>query len=111
MNGQLGGRNSPTSFNRILSKAQFWDGRAGSLEAQAVGPIANPIEMGNTHDGVVKFLAANEVYRVQFEKVFGAAPNIDNVGKAIAAFERTIVTGSSPYDAYEPLRKFQDAFA
>jgi cytochrome c peroxidase len=111
INGQLGGRNSPTSFNRILSKAQFWDGRAGSLEAQAVGPIANPIEMGNTHDGVVKFLAANEVYRVQFEKVFGAAPNIDNVGKAIAAFERTIVTGSSPYDAYEPLRKFQDAFA
>jgi cytochrome c peroxidase len=111
INGQLGGRNSPTSLNRILSKAQFWDGRADSLEAQAVGPIANPIEMGNTHEGVVKFLTANEVYRVQFEKVFGAAPNIDNVGKAIAAFERTIVSGTSPYDAYEPLRKFEEAFA
>jgi len=111
INGQLGGRNSPTSFNRILSKAQFWDGRAGSLEAQAVGPIANPIEMGNTHDAVVKFLTSNDVYRIQFEKVFGAAPNIDNVGKAIAAFERTIVTGTSPYDAYEPLRKFEEAFA
>ena len=109
--GQLGGRNSPTSMNRILSKAQFWDGRADSLEAQAVGPIANPIEMGNTHDAVVKFLAANDGYRLQFEKVFGAAPNIDNVGKAIAAFERTIVTGSSPYDHYEPLRKFEEAFA
>lgn len=111
INGQTGGRNSPTSLNRILSKAQFWDGRAGSLEAQAVGPIANPIEMGNTHEGVVKFLTANEVYRIEFEKVFGAAPNIDNVGRAIAAFERTIVTGTSPYDAYEPLRKFEESFA
>ena len=111
INGQLGGRNSPTSMNRILSKAQFWDGRAGSLEAQAVGPIANPIEMGNTHDAVVKFLTANEGYRLQFQKVFQAEPNIDNVGKAIAAFERTIVTGTSPYDYYEPLRKFEEAFA
>ena len=108
--GQTGNRNSPTSFNRILSKAQFWDGRAGSLEAQAVGPIANPIEMGNTHDAVVKFVGANEGYRLQFAKVFGGAPNIDQVGKAIAAFERSIVTGSSPYDYYEPLRKFEEAF-
>ena len=50
VNGQEGGRNSPVSFNRIVSKAQFWDGRAGTLEEQAVGPIANPIEMGNTHE-------------------------------------------------------------
>lgn len=49
-------------------------------------------------------MMADEVYRIEFEKVFAAAPNIDNVGKAIAAFERTIVTGTSPYDAYEPLR-------
>ncbi|MBU6237166.1 MAG: c-type cytochrome [Planctomycetes bacterium] len=108
--GQTGNRNSPTSFNRILSKSQFWDGRAKSLEEQAVGPIANPIEMGNTHAAVVKFVAANEGYRIQFEKVFGAAPTIDHVGKAIAAFERTIVTGASPYDYYEPLRKFEEAF-
>jgi len=93
-----------------LSKAQFWDGRAGSLEAQAVGPIANPIEMGNTHEAVVKFVGANEGYRLQFAKVFGGTPNIDQVGKAIAAFERSIVTGSSPYDYYEPLRKFEEAF-
>jgi cytochrome c peroxidase len=109
--GQTGNRNSPTSFNRILSKAQFWDGRAGSLEEQAVGPIANPIEMGNTHEAVVKFVTANEGYRVQFEKVFGGSPNIDHVGKAIAAFERTLVTGTSPYDYYEPLRKYEEAFA
>jgi cytochrome c peroxidase len=109
--GQTGNRNSPTSFNRILSKAQFWDGRAGSLEEQAVGPIANPIEMGNTHAAVVKFVSANEGYRMQFEKVFGGTPTIDHVGKAIAAFERTLVTGASPYDYYEPLRKFEEAFS
>ncbi|MFM7292838.1 MAG: cytochrome-c peroxidase, partial [Planctomycetia bacterium] len=60
--GQLGGRNSPVSFNRILSGPQFWDGRADSLEAQAVGPIANPIEMGFTHEGVVKRLGEMPVY-------------------------------------------------
>ena len=110
VSGQTGNRNSPVSFNRILSKAQFWDGRAGSLEAQAVGPIANPIEMGNTHDAVVKFLAANQGYRIQFEKIFKRAPHIDDVGKAIAAFERTLVTGPSPYDFFEPVRKLQEAF-
>ncbi|MCE3016603.1 MAG: cytochrome-c peroxidase [Pirellula sp.] len=108
--GQLGGRNSPVSFNRILSKGQFWDGRAGTLEAQAVGPIANPIEMGNTHASVVKFVTANSGYRMQFEKVFGRAPNIDDIGKAIASFERAIVTGPSPYDLYEPVRQMMAAF-
>ena len=108
--GQTGNRNSPVSFNRILSKAQFWDGRAGSLEAQAIGPIANPIEMGFTHEGVVKMLTAKEGYRIQFERVFGGKPDIGMVGKAIAAFERTIVTGPSPYDYNEPLRRLFEAF-
>jgi cytochrome c peroxidase len=96
--GLKGDRNSPTSLNRILSKHQFWDGRAEDLEAQAVGPMANPIEMGSSHDVVVKFVSQNAVYKAQFEKVFGSAPNIGDVGRAIAAFERTIVTGDSPYD-------------
>lgn len=109
--GQQGGRNSPVSFNRILSKAQFWDGRAASLEAQAVGPIANPIEMANTHDAVVKMLNANEGYRIQFERVFGGKPDIGMVGKAIASFERTIVTGPSPYDYFEPVRRMQETFS
>jgi cytochrome c peroxidase len=108
--GQMGNRNSPVSFNRILSKAQFWDGRAGTLEAQAVGPIANPIEMGNTHEAAVKFISMNAGYRAEFEKVFGRAPNIDDVGRAIAAFERTIVTGPSAYDLYEPVRQMLAAF-
>ncbi len=103
--GQKGGRNSPVSFNRILSGAQFWDGRADSLEAQAVGPIANPIEMGFTHEGVVKRLGGMPVYKKQFEKVFGEL-TIDRVGQAIAAFERVLVTAPSPYDYGEQLRAF-----
>lgn len=109
--GQTGGRNSPVAYNRILSAAQFWDGRAASLEAQAVGPIANPIEMGNTHEGCVKTLKGIEGYRVQFEKVFpDKGLTIDGVGQAIASFERTLVTGPSPADRYEPLLAFEKAF-
>jgi len=103
--GQLGGRNSPVSFNRILSGPQFWDGRADSLESQAVGPIANPIEMGFTHEGVVKRLGEMPVYKRQFEAVFGEL-SIDRVGQAIAAFERALVTAPSPYDFGEQLRAF-----
>lgn len=106
--GQTGGRNSPTSMNRILSREQFWDGRAKDLEAQAVGPIANPIEMGNTHEAVVAFLKSNAVYRAQFVKIFGRDPHIDDVGRAIATFERVIVTGDSPYDYNDRLERLKE---
>ncbi|MCY2976218.1 MAG: c-type cytochrome [Planctomycetota bacterium] len=109
--GQTGNRNSPVSFNRILSKAQFWDGRADSLEGQAVGPIANPIEMGGSHSAVVALVATNPGYKMQFDKIFGRKPNIEDVGRAIAAFERVLVTGPSPYDYSEPVRKMEEAFA
>jgi cytochrome c peroxidase len=108
--GQTGNRNSPVSFNRIFSEAQFWDGRAASLEEQAVGPIANPIEMGNTHEQAVGRIRQIEGYRLQFEKIFPEGVTIGNVGKAIASFERVIVTGTSSYDAYEPLRAFEAAY-
>jgi cytochrome c peroxidase len=103
--GQLGGRNSPVSFNRILSGPQFWDGRAGSLEDQAVGPLQNPIEMGFTHEGVVKRLGEMPVYKKQFETIFGEL-SIDRVGQAIAAFERALVTAPSPYDYNDQLQSF-----
>ena len=105
--GQKGGRNSPVSYNRILSGAQFWDGRAPSLEAQAVGPIASPIEMGNTHAQAVATVKSIAGYRMQFLTIFGNGVTIDHIGKAIATFERAIVTGPSPYDYYEPLRSMQ----
>ena len=105
--GQTGNRNSPVSFNRILGDVQFWDGRAATLEEQAVGPIANPIEMGNTHKGAVVEIASHPVYVKQFEAIWGAdSVNIDNVGSAIATFERTLVTGPSPYDYYAVLEPF-----
>jgi cytochrome c peroxidase len=103
--GQKGNRNSPTAYNRILSGAQFWDGRAGSLEDQAVGPIANPIEMGHTHEACVKCLEEIQGYKLQFAKVFGEL-TIDSVGKAIASFERVIVTGPSAYDYHTALEKY-----
>ena len=104
---QMGGRNSPVSYNRILSDKQFWDGRAGSLEDQAIGPIQNPIEMGNTHEACVQTLKAIPGYALQFEKIFpGQGVTIDGVGKAIAAFERAIVTKPSAYDYHEAYKRF-----
>ncbi len=109
--GQQGGRNSPVSYNRILSKAQFWDGRAATLEEQAVGPIANPIEMGNTHEASLVTIKKIPGYVKQFEKIFADGIMIDNVGKAIATFERAIVTGPMPYDSYAALASFEKTFA
>ncbi|MEM8944265.1 MAG: cytochrome c peroxidase [Planctomycetota bacterium] len=107
---QLGGRNSPVAYNRILSGPQFWDGRAESLEAQAVGPIANPIEMGNTHENCVKTLQSIEGYAKQFDAIFDDGVTIDNVGKAIATFERSVVTGPAPWDYYQKVAAFRKSF-
>jgi len=104
---QEGGRNSPVSLNRILSDLQFWDGRAASLEEQAIGPIANPIEMGNTHSQCVSSLKTIPGYRFEFEQVFGKdSLTIENVGKAIASFERALVSGPSPFDYYEEMQRY-----
>jgi cytochrome c peroxidase len=111
--GQKGGRNSPISYNRIFSGPQFWDGRAASLEEQAKGPIANPIEMAHTHEEAVAAIKANEGYRLEFDRVFGGKDgdnvNIDNIAKAIASFERVLVTGPSPFDYYEQLKAYAGA--
>jgi len=108
INDQKGGRNSPVSYNRILSGAQFWDGRAPSLEEQAKGPIANPIEMGNTHERAVETVKGIPGYAMQFRVIFGdeEGVTIDNLARAIATFERAIVTGPSPFDYRESLRPF-----
>jgi cytochrome c peroxidase len=106
--GQTGDRNSPVSYNRILSDKQFWDGRAASLEEQAKGPIANPIEMADTHEGAVKTVNGIEGYRIQFEKVFEGPATIDTIAQAIASFERAIVTGPAPFDYNERLRPYTE---
>jgi cytochrome c peroxidase len=99
---QQGGRSAPTVINRVYAMAQFWDGRASSLEEQAKGPIANPIEMGMTHDGVVDRIRQVPGYRPLFVKAFGAEDiDIDRMAKAIACFERTVMSGNAPYDRYQ----------
>src|SRR5215510_7045154 len=99
---QKGGRSAPTVINRAYSLAQFWDGRAGTLEEQAKGPMANPIEMGNTHEAVVSRLKTIAGYRPLFAKAFGGEEiDIDRVAQAIASFERTVLSGNAPYDRYK----------
>lgn len=100
--GQKGGRSAPTVINRAYALAQFWDGRADSLEDQAKGPMQNPIEMGNTHAAIVTRLKGIAGYRPLFAKAFGSEEiDIDRVAKAIACFERTVLSGNAPYDRYK----------
>ena len=99
--GQKGGRSAPTIINAAYHGLQFWDGRANQLEGQALGPIENPIEMDHKIDDCVKKLNAIEGYRTQFQKVFGTPVTKENVAKAIAAFERTILSGDAPYDRFK----------
>jgi cytochrome c peroxidase len=102
VNGQTGGRSAPTVWNAAFNKVQFWDGRAASLEAQAAGPVTNPIEMGmKSWDDVVARLKTIEGYQVAFADAFGKdAISKENATKAIAAYERTLITPNSPYDQY-----------
>lgn len=98
---QKGGRNSPTVINSAYATSQFWDGRAKTLEEQALGPIANPIEMGHTIEAMVADLERIDGYKEHFQKVFGTGITQEGVAKALAAFERTVLSGNSPYDRYE----------
>ncbi len=103
VDGQRGGRSAPTVWNAAFLTAQFWDGRAATLEDQAKGPPLNPIEMGMpSEEAVEERLKAIPGYVEQFEAVFGGkdAVSYDNMAKAIAAFERTLITRNSPFDRY-----------
>jgi cytochrome c peroxidase len=100
--GQVGNRNSPTVLNRLYSKAQFWDGRAGSLEEQALGPVQNPVEMANTVEGMIGTLKNISGYKPEFKKAFGSEEiTPERVAKALAAFERTLFSGDSPFDRFQ----------
>ncbi len=103
VDNKLGGRNSPTVINAAFMSVQFWDGRANTLEEQALGPMLNPVEMAMpSHDAVVEKLKKIPGYVATFEKVFGTENpvTINNVVKAIAAYERTLTTPNSPYDKF-----------
>lgn len=96
--GKRGGRNSPTTMNAALHIAQFWDGRAKDVEEQALGPILNPIEMGMPSEAaVVDKLKKIDEYKSMFAEAFKDEKDpfqYKNVGKAIGAFERTLLTPS-----------------
>lgn len=102
-NGQRGGRNAPTVYNAANQIAQFWDGRADSVEDQATGPMLNPVEMAMpSGDELVKRLKAVPAYVEMFKAAYPEEKDpvtIDNAGKAIGAFERGLVT-VSPFDRY-----------
>lgn len=103
VHGQKGGRSAPTVWNAAFLSAQFWDGRAATLEDQAKGPILNPIEMGMPDAKTVEQrLKAIPGYQKQFAKVFGGSEPItyDNIAKAIATYERTLITPDSVFDQY-----------
>jgi len=103
IDGQTGSRKSPTFVNAAFAFYPnfFWDGRASSLEEQALGPIANPIEMGNTHDKMIQTLTEIDAYKPYFVEAFGSDEiTTDRVAKAIADYERTCLTGNSPWDRW-----------
>jgi len=103
VHGQKGGRNAPTVWNAAFNSVQFWDGRAATLEDQAKGPVVNPVEMGMSNLGAaIDRIAAIPGYKTYFDAAFGRGDSvtIDNAAKAIAAYERTLITPNSPYDRY-----------
>src|SRR5215472_17788458 len=99
--GKTGTRNAPTVMNAAYFTLQFWDGRAPSLEKQAEGPVGNPVEMAHSLHGVVQRLSQDPSYAAAFQKAFGPGPiTYEKVGKCIASFERTVLSGDSAFDRY-----------
>jgi len=95
------GRRTPTALNLAWAPALFWDGRAETLEQQALGPIQAPGEMNLPHDQLIKRLSGIAGYRAMFKAAFGdPAITTDRVGKAIADFERTLVSPEAPFDRF-----------
>lgn len=98
---QRGPRNSPSVLDSAFYSRFFWDARAASLEEQAFGPIENPVEMGNSRAGMTTTLERIAGYRPLFREAFGSETiTADRVAQAIAAFERTVVSGPSAFDRF-----------
>lgn len=100
--GSMGRRNAPTLINVAYQPLQFWDGRATSLEVQAASPIADPLEMNQTHKVSVAKLAKDPIYRTMFSAAFGSDDvTLGRVEKSLASFERTILSGNSAFDRFQ----------
>ena len=102
VHGKTGGRNAPTVWNSAFHSVQFWDGRAELLEDQAKGPVTNPVEMGVSEiEQAMDKVRAIPGYKPYFDDAFGKdSMTVENAAKAVAAFERTLITPNSAYDKY-----------
>jgi cytochrome c peroxidase len=99
--GRHGARNTPTILNAMFNSSLFWDGRSDTLEAQSKEPLINPDEMGNASlQQVVSNVASNPEYATEFQNAFNGPVSIDAISKAIAAYERTLVSGNAPLDRF-----------
>jgi cytochrome c peroxidase len=99
--GKKGTRNSPTIINAAYYTTQFWDGRENTLEKQAEGPVQNPVEMAHSLAGVAARLSNDPSYVSAFKHAYGVGPvTFDKVEKSIAAYERRVVAGDSPFDRW-----------
>jgi cytochrome c peroxidase len=98
--GAVGSVNAPTVFNAALNVAQFWDGRAATLEEQAPGPVHNPLEMATDWPTVLARLNADVALVAEFRQVYGDGPSAERIVDAIATFERTLLTPDAPFDRY-----------
>jgi cytochrome c peroxidase len=98
--GKLGAINAPTVFNAALNVAQFWDGRAETLEQQVEGPITHPLEMATDWQTIEQKLSARPEYVSAFTAALAASPSREGVKRAIAAFERTLITVGAPFDLW-----------
>jgi len=99
--GRRGPRNSPTLLNVIYNPGNFWDGRSDTLEEQAIQPLINPLEMGDqTHAAIVARLQQIPEYTREFQQVFHKPLSIELIGHALAAYERTLLSGAAPIDRY-----------
>jgi len=97
--GQMGSINSPTVFNADFNFRQFWNGRAADLQEQALGPIENPIEMGNSFPNLISVLNKS-AYRKEFENIYEDGITKENITNAIAEFEKTLITPNAPFDKF-----------
>lgn len=99
--GRVGQRNAPSILNALYNKAQFWDGRSTTLEQQAALPIANSVEMGQpSMDAAVARIGEILDYDLQFRSIFGRPPNGPDLTRAIASYERTLISFDSPFDHF-----------
>lgn len=98
--GQLSSVNTPTVFNARYNFKQFWDGRADSLEEQALGPLTNPKEMNNTWPDILAYVSSNTEYAAQFNAQFDSGVTKETILTALAVYQRTLITPNSPFDQF-----------